>query len=121
MNEKDVEKESLKVFFAILLFSIVIGIMLKSYIYSTGVIVGYIINVINFKITIKTSDMILKSGQNVLLVILMYILKMILMVLGFALGVIFKEYIHIFGVFFGYLITPITIYWLNFKTRKEES
>lgn len=121
MNEKDVVRESLKVFFVLLLFSIIIGLLLKSHIYTVGIMVGYIVNYINFQLTIKTSDLILKSGQNVLLVIMMYIGKMILMILGFALSIMFKDLINIFGVFVGYLITPITIHWLNIKTRKEES
>lgn len=120
MNERDVQLESRKVFFIMLLFSCIIAWFLKTVSYPVGIVIGYIICSINFILTIHFSDLILKSGQNVMMVIIMYIAKMILMILGFALAVIWKDTIHILTVFLGYMITPITIHWLNYKWRKEE-
>lgn len=120
MDEKDVQVESRKIFLFILLIFCFIGVYMRSIAYPIGVIVGYVINYINFMITIKSSDMILKTQQNILLVIVMFVLKTILLIFGFALSLLFKGYVHIVGVFFGYLIIQLTIHWLNYHLRKEE-
>lgn len=96
-----------------------VGFLFKSLSYPIGVIVGYMICYINFILTIQSSDIILKEGHHILLIILMFLSKLILMTLGFLSAILFKDYIHLLSVFFGYLITPITIQWLNLKTRKE--
>ena len=119
MNEKDVQKESKKIFFIMLLIFCLLGFILKSFSYPIGVIVGYIICYINFILTIQFSNVILKEGHQIFLIIFMFFSKVILMTLGFLSAILFKDYIHLLSVFFGYLITPITIQWLNFKTRKE--
>lgn len=119
MNEKDVLSESKKVFLLMLLFFCVVGIMLESMSFIYGIVIGYVICFINFHITIKMSELILKTKQNVILVIVMFILKTLLLILGFAICLLTDYTVNIFSVFAGYLITPITIYWLNFKTRKE--
>lgn len=119
MNEKDVQTESKKIFLIMLLFFCLIGLILKNIAYPLGVIIGYIICYINFILTIKFSHIILQEGHHILLIILMFLSKLILMTLGFLSAILFKDYIHLLSVFFGYLITPITIHWLNLKTRKE--
>ena len=119
MNEKDVQRESKKIFLIMLLIFCLLGFILKSLSYPIGVIVGYMICYINFILTIQSSDIILKEGHHILLIILMFLSKLILMTLGFLSAILFKDYIHLLSVFFGYLITPITIQWLNLKTRKE--
>ncbi|MEG0593263.1 MAG: hypothetical protein RR512_08085 [Coprobacillus sp.] len=120
MNERDVQVQSKKTFLFILLIFCLIGVLLKSVAYPIGVIIGYIISYIIFIMTIKSADLILKSGQSVMLVIVMFIGKSLLWIAGFATSLIFKEYVNISGVFFGYLIIQITIYWLTYYTRKEE-
>lgn len=119
MNEKDVQTESKKIFLIMLLFFCLIGLILKNIAYPLGVIIGYVICYINFILTIKFSHTILQEGHHILLIILMFMLKLFLMIVGFMIAVIWKEYVHLLSVFFGYLITPITIHWLNLKTRKE--
>lgn len=117
MNEKDVQIESKKVFFCMLLIFCLIGIGMRSFSYVLGIIVGYVICYLNYILTIKSSTMILKTGQNILFVIIMFISKLLLMILGFAICIITNHAVSLFAVFFGYLITPITIYWLNHKYR----
>lgn len=119
MNERDVQLESRKIFVFILLLFCLLGLFFKTIAYPLGVIIGYIVCYINFMLTIKFSHTILQEGHQVILIILMFMLKLILMIIGFMLAVIWKEYVHLLGVFLGYLITPITIYWLNIKKRKE--
>lgn len=120
MNERDVQVESRKVFFFMLLIFCLIGIGMHSFSYLLGIIVGYVVCYVNFILTIKSSEMILKTGQNVMFVVIMFIAKLLLMILGFAICIITNHAVNIFAVFFGYLITPITIHWLNYKCRKEE-
>lgn len=120
MNEKDVQIESRKIFFFMLLIFCIVGIWARSFSYLLGIILGYLICYINFILTIKSSELILKTGQNVMFVIIMFLAKMLFMVLGFAICIITNYTVNIFAVFFGYLITPITIHWLNYKCRKGE-
>ncbi|MEG0547395.1 MAG: hypothetical protein RR428_03830 [Coprobacillus sp.] len=120
MNERDVQVESRKTFLFILLIFCIIGVLLKSIAYPIGLVMGYIVSYVNFMMTIYSSDLILKSGNNVMIVIVMFIAKMILWIAGFALSIIFKDFINIAGVFIGYLVIQITIYWLTYYTRKEE-
>lgn len=119
MNEKDVQLESKKIFFIMLLFFCILGLILQSLSYPLGVVVGYVICYVNFILTIQTSHMILREGHHILFIILMFMSKLVLMLIGFLMAVIWKDYVHLMSVFFGYLITPITIQWLNFKKRKE--
>ncbi len=119
MNEKDVQSESKKIFLVMLLFFCIVGLIFKSLSYPLGIVIGYIICYINFILTIKTSHMILQNGHQVILIILMFMSKLVLMIMGFLMAVIWKDYVHLLSVFFGYLITPITIQWLNLKKRKE--
>jgi len=120
MNEKDIQVQSRKVFIFMMLLFCFIGALFQSFAYPIGFFIGYIICYINFLITIQISDIILKTGHNVVLIIVMRAVKMILMTLGFYLGIIGHDWVNIFAVFFGYLVIPITIHWLNFKCRKEE-
>lgn len=119
MNERDVQLESRKIFVFILLFFCLLGFFLKSIAYPLGVIVGYIVCYINFILTIKLSQIILQEGHQILLIVLMFMLKLFLMAIGFMMAVIWKEYVHLLGVFLGYLTTPITIYWLNIKKERR--
>lgn len=119
MNEKDVQFESKKIFFIMLLFFCIVGLILQSLSYPLGIVVGYGICYVNFILTIQSSHLILHDGHHILLIVLMFISKLVLMLIGFLIAVIWKDYVHLLSVFFGYLITPITIQWLNFKKRKE--
>lgn len=109
MNEKDVLRRSLYLFFIGCFLFVIIGILLKNISYLLGFILGYMINVIVFLLIIKMSDEILNTDMSTIFVIMGFVLKLALYALGFYIAVKF-EWIHIFGVFIGYMITKLTIY-----------
>lgn len=120
MNEHDILKKSIKVcIIGIIIFSI-IGLCLKSISYPLGFLLGYIINVVVFCLIIKMSDFILNLKQSTSLIILLNILKLFLYALGFLVAIFFKDIFSLVGVFFGYMVTKITIHIVAYKSKGGE-
>lgn len=109
MNEKDVLRRSFYVFIVGCLLFAGIGIFFQDISYLLGFVLGYLINDIVFLLIIKMTDEILKTSMSTVIVAIIFLLKLILYALGFIVA-IKSVYIHIVGVFFGYLITKISIY-----------
>lgn len=109
MNEITVMKRSVSIFLlGCLLFGIV-GLIFRDISYIFGFVLGYIINIIDFYLIIKMSDGILKFKMPVVLVAMMFIVKLMMYGLGFYVA-IKSSWIHIVGVFFGYLCMKISIH-----------
>lgn len=109
MNEKDVVRRSIYIFLGLLVIMSIVSVLFKDASFVLGLIVGYIINCIVFQLIIKASDEILKTSMSTLLIVILNVLKMILYALGFLIAVK-SQYVHILGVFIGYMITKIAIY-----------
>ncbi|RHM58912.1 MULTISPECIES: hypothetical protein [Coprobacillaceae] len=118
MNERDVLKQSIKVFIIGLIIFSLIGVILKSIAYPLGFALGYVINVIIFNIIIKTSDLILNIGHSISMIVIMSIIKLLLYALGFLLAIFFKDILSIIGVFFGYMVIKITINIMGYLTKE---
>ena len=119
MNERDVLKQSIKVFIIGLIIFSLIGVILKSIAYPLGFALGYVINVIIFNIIIiKTSDLILNIGHSISMIVIMSIIKLLLYALGFLLAIFFKDILSIIGIFFGYMVIKITINIMGYLTKE---
>ena len=118
MNERDVLKQSIKVFIIGLIIFSLIGVILKSIASPLGFALGYVINVIIFNIIIKTSDLILNIGHSISMIVIMSIIKLLLYALGFLLAIFFKDILSIIGVFFGYMVIKITINIMGYLTKE---
>ena len=118
MNERDVLKQSVKVFIGGLLIFIIIGMILKQISFPLGFILGYIVSVLSFYIIILMSDIILKMGQAVKYVIFMFLLKMILYAGGFILAIKLDNLFSLISVFCGYFVIRMTIGILGFLNRQ---
>ncbi len=118
MNERDVLKQSIKVFIIGLIIFSLIGVILKSIAYPLGFALGYVINVMIFNIIIKTSDLILNIGHSISMIVIMSIIKLLLYALGFLLAIFFKDILSIIGVFFGYMVIKITINIMGYLTKE---
>lgn len=118
MNEQTVLKSSRYVFFIGCVILGILGIFFKDVSYVLGYILGYIINTIVFLLTIKMVDGIL-TFSNIMIVVFAFILKLGLYALGFYLAVKLS-YIHIIGVFMGYMINKVTIYKEGYKHKGGE-
>ena len=77
MNEKDVLKQSVKVFIGGLIIFSIVGFVLKQISFPLGFILGYAVSVLSFYIIIVMSDVILKMGQAIRFVVMMFIAKML--------------------------------------------
>lgn len=119
MNEKTVLKRSLYVFLIGLVIFGIVGIILKNISYLTGFVLGYVINLLVFMIIIKMSEGILKFSTAIPIVAFMFILKLILYAIGFFIA-IKTPYIHILGVFIGYMVTKVTIYMEGYTHKGGE-
>ncbi len=119
MNEKDVLKRSVYLaVFGSILFGI-IGVLLHDISFILGFFLGYIINVIVFILIIKMTDGILKYSMSGLIVAIMFFMKLALYALGFYIAVK-SQWVHIVGVFFGYLITKLSIYFEGYIHKGGE-
>ena len=117
MNEKEVLRQSVKVFIGGLIIFSLVGLILKQISYPLGFILGYLISVISFYIIILMSDMILKMGQSIRYVVIMFVMKMLLYIFGFMLAIKLDNIFNIISVFFGYFVTKITINYLSYIKR----
>lgn len=117
MNENDVLKQSVKVFIGGLVIFCLVGFILKQISYPLGFILGYGVSVLSFYIIIVMSDVILKMGQTIRFVVMMFIAKMILYAAGFMLAIKFGDIFNLISVFFGYFVTKITINILGYVKR----
>ena len=100
----------------LIIFSIV-GFVLKQISFPLGFILGYAVSVLSFYIIIVMSDVILKMGQAIRFVVMMFIAKMLLYIAGFMLAIKFDDIFNLISVFFGYFVTKITINILGYIKR----
>lgn len=117
MNENDVLKQSIKVFAAGIIVFGIVGLFLKEISYPLGFLLGYVISVLSFYMIIVMSDLILKMGQSIRYVVILFILKMILYAGGFILAIKVDNVFNLVGVFCGYFVTKVTINILGYTNR----
>ncbi len=104
MNEKTVIKRSYQIF--------ALGCIVF-------IILGYLLNLVVFALIIKMCDEILSSSTSTIFVIMTFILKLIVYSIGFIIAVKSKWF-HILGVFFGYMMTKISIYTEGYINKGGE-
>ncbi len=119
MNEKIILKNSVYVFLGGCLLTGVAGIILQDISYLLGLILGYIINVLVFLLIIKMSEGILKFSMSTAIIVVMFIVKLGMYALGFIIAVK-TPWIHIIGVFLGYMCSKITIYIEGYRHKGGE-
>ena len=109
MDEKDVLKRSMKLMIIGCLIFGMMSILCHDLSLLNGFILGYVINVIAFFLIIKTADGILKYSMSTVIIVITFMLKLVLYALGFFIAVK-SQWFHIVGVFFGYMITKLSIF-----------
>lgn len=120
MDEKIVLRKSVIVFLVGLVIFSIIGIVAKTGSYPFGFIVGYIASMLSFGIIIKMSEIILNLRQSTMIVVVMFVVKMAIYAISFLLAIFFKDIFNIVGVFFGLMVTRITIYVVTYLTKGGE-
>lgn len=119
MNEKTVLSHSLILFFIGFLIFSIIGIQAREISYPMGFLLGYVFNIVVFYVIIFTSDMILNLKKSVSLVIIMNIVKLAVYAIGFLLAIFFPDIFSLIGVFFGYMMTQLSIFSANYFSKRR--
>lgn len=119
MNEKTVLTHSIILFFIGFAIFSIIGINTQEISYPLGFLLGYVFNIIVFYVIIFTSDMILNLKKSVSLVIIMNIVKLIVYAIGFLLAIFFPNMFSLIGVFFGYMMTQLSIFSANYFSKRR--
>lgn len=122
MIEKKVVKNSVKVFSLALAICVILGIYHHTIAYATGMVIGYVISLIVFKMTVMRVDAILehqdKSFSNGIIFV-MLLGKYMIYSAGILVGIFFKEYVNFVAVFLGYFIVKMTIYANTIAERRK--
>ena len=119
MNENTVVKRSVYIAIIGSLLMLILGIITKDISYFLGFVLGYVINVIVFLLIIKMTEGILKYSMSVVIVSGMFLLKLALYALGFVIA-IKSPYVHLIGVFLGYMVTKLSIYFEGYVHKGGE-
>ena len=124
MIEKQIRQTSIKVFIVALVISLIVSYIFKNYSYTTGIILGYLISLLVFKITVSMTDLLLTLHDHkyaVLVVYVMFIGKLVIYAAGLILAIKLTSYINYFAVFIGYFIVKITIYVNDAVERRKKN
>ena len=116
MNEKNVIKSSYLLLIIGSVIFLVISCITKDISFLLGYLLGYMINWIIFQLIIKMCDVMLEMNTSTIIVVIMNILKLLIYAVGFIIAVKSK-YFHIVGVFFGYMVTKLSIYLEGYKHK----
>ena len=111
MNEKLVFKKSFFIFLIGFIVFSIIGLMMKSFSYSLGFLLGYLFNLAIF------SDMILNLKRSTSLIILLNIVKLAIYAIGFLIAIFIPKWFNLMGVLFGYMVIKITIYIVSYQMK----
>ena len=119
MDIKNILKKSIIVFFVGELVFLLISLYFNDFSFMTGFLLGYLVSIITFFMTVKMTDTIisLKQGSPIL-VGMFFVLKLVLIAVAFYLSIIFSQFFHLAGTFIGCLIMKVT---LQIYYRKEVS
>ena len=109
MDEKIVIKKSVYTFIVFLMGAAIFSILFHSKTYILGMILGYLLNLLTFQITINSSSLMLEIRSSRGIVTLSFLIKILIYLSGFYLSYLFSDIFDIISVFIGYLIIKITI------------
>lgn len=121
MNEKVVIKKSRIIFLIGLLLSIIVSIWMHQINYCLAVVLGYMIGLLVFYITIKATDLILEMQSSGGIIAISFLMKMLLYLLGFYLAYLFPNVFDMISVFLSYFIIKITIIVVGLSNKGGET
>lgn len=109
MNEKDVLKGSIYIFMGVCLLMGIVSLITRDISYLLGLILGYVINVLSFYITIKSTEALLHMSSSTVFISFSFLIKLTLYAIGFIMAIQLK-WVHILGVFIGYMLMKLAVY-----------
>ena len=124
MIEKQIRQTSIKVFIVALVISLIVSYVFKNYSYTTGIILGYLISLLIFHMTVSMTDLNLSIHDHkyaVIVVYVMFIGKLVIYAAGLVLAIKLSGYLNYIAVFIGYFIVKITIYVNEAVERRKRN
>lgn len=120
-EETAIIKKSVPVFLLCALIMTIIGLLFREISYVLGLTLGYVINLVIFKIIAITVDNILlfRSKISAAIVMFSYLIKMVIYGFGFFLAVKLPSVFNIFTVTIGYFMIKLTIFYYDYRIRKR--
>ena len=119
MDIKKILNKSFKMFMIGEIVFLLISIYLNNYTFLPGFLLGYLVSITTFLMTVKMTDAILALQHNSpLIVALIFVLKLTLIGLSFYVSIVFDQFFHLAATFVGCLIMRVT---LQIYYRKEVS
>ncbi|WP_418221004.1 hypothetical protein [Catenibacterium sp.] len=119
-DEYEVRRTSVKVFLAGLILAVLLSIILHSISYCLGFVLGYLIDLLILQINMKMTDTILSiqtAGKTI--VVMLFMAKLFIFAVGFAIAGFFPEIVNMYTVFLGYLVVKISIYIHAYGERRR--
>ena len=119
MDINKILKKSVILFFVGELIFLLISLFFNDLTFMSGFLLGYLVSIVTFLMTVKMSDAIISLKQgSAMLVAMFFVLKLIIIAVAFFLSIIFSQFLHLAGTFIGCLIMKVT---LQIYYRKEVS
>lgn len=118
-EESKVVKSSITVFSIFALIWVILYLITGNFTLALGFCLGYVINLINFKITIVFVDSVLKTVSQLTLIIvtICFMLKMFLYALGLIIAIKLPQVFNLFTVALGYFVIKLSIFYTNYKIK----
>ena len=115
-DEYEVRRTSVKVFLAGLILAVILSIILHSISYCLGFVLGYLIDLLILQMT-DTILSIQTAGKTI--AVMLFIAKLFIFAVGFAIAGFFPEIVNMYTVFLGYLVVKISIYIHAYGERRR--
>ncbi len=119
-SEKDIVKNSNRIFAIIGIVLIVISMIMNDYSLIMGFCLGYCINLIILKIIVCTVDGILSTNKKIAtgFVATSFLLKMLIYAIGFILAIKIPKLFNLFTVTIGYFVVKLAMFHTGYRLRK---
>ncbi len=119
-NEKDIVKNSNRIFAIIGIVLIVISMIMNDYSLIMGFCLGYCVNLIILKIIVRTVDSILSTNRLIAtgFVATSFLLKMLIYATGFILAIKIPKLFNLFTVTIGYFVVKLAMFHTGYRLRK---
>lgn len=116
MNEKEVLKRSVYIFIGACILIGIVSIVTRDISYLLGLILGYIINILTFYITIKSTEALLQMSSSAVFIALTFLVKIVIYAVGLFMAIKLNLF-HILGVFIGYMLIKVAIYIEGYRHK----
>ena len=120
-KDRDILKRSVPVFLIFLGILLIVAMITKHIEYALGLVLGYVINIVIFKVITLTVDALLTLGNktSVVLVMFSFFIRLFIYGIGFYIAVKFPSFFSLFTVALGYFMIKLSVHIGDYWVRKR--